>query len=582
MKYRVLFVLIAFSLGAQAQLELLPDTVQFTQRTGGIQDTFDIANNPVPTAFDGGRNLSSFQALSSDQLFRDMTGYRLYQATSQSPLRYSSLPHLGFAYTFGSQGTQFLHLRYTQSFRFGINFNLDYDRSRGTGFLRITDFTSDDVRMRVQRDGQRYSMKFSGGFQSYRFSHAGGITTDPTVDVDTLVGLGLEFVPVRREASSETKLATAQFQNFVNFTSDSLNHFGLVTKHTFQIINRKYFENSLGEAYSEYAMFNYDSSQTQDSWNNPSIANGAGVYFLNKTTGFYLDGVIQHRYWNSWDVRDLRDTSEIDLTSELRFQWKGVSLKNSLRFNLIGGFNGWEDRASAKYSSNRLNISANALFSSLPADPIQRFYYGNHYDYELSAVNRQVWLKVGGRATFQVKDSVFALEARADLFSLPSVYVFNGADWTLTDTLGTANSLQIGGHLQWKFLHLRPAVVLSTDKNNYLPTLQGYSRAYVKGRLFKAKKLAAVIGVDVSYNNGFQVRNYVPSMDAFDWSGTGVINPGMFNMHFFASLGIEQFRFYLRFENIGYFWNDRTIQEANGYPIAGTRIRIGISWDFFN
>lgn len=582
MKYRVLFILFAFSLGAQAQLELLPDTVQFTQRTGGIQDTFDIANNPLPTSFDGGRNLSSFQALSSDQLFKDLTGYRLYQTTAQSPLRYSSLPHLGFAYTFGSQGTQFLHLRYTQSFRFGINFNLDYDRSRGTGFLRTTDFISDDVRMRVQRDGQRYSMKFSGGFQSYRFSHAGGITTDSTLDVETLVGLGLEFVPVRREASSETKMATAQLQNFVNFTSDSLNHFGLVTKHTFQIINRKYFENSSGEAYSEYAMFNYDSTQTQDSWNNPSIANGAGVYFLNKTTGFYIDGLLQHRYWNSWDVRDLRDTSEIDLTSELRFQWKGVSLKNSLRFNIAGGFNGWEDRASAKFSSNRLKLSANALFSSLPADPIQRFYYGNHYDYELDAVNRQVWLKVGGKATYQVKDSMFALEARADLFSLPSVYVFNGTDWSLTDTLGTANSLQIGGHLQWRFLHLRPAVVLSTDKNNYLPTFQGYSRVYVKGRLFKAKKLAAVIGVDVSYNNGFQVRNYVPSMDAFDWSGSGVVNPGMFNMHFFASLGIEQFRFYLRFENIGYFWNDRTIHEANGYPIAGTRIRIGISWDFFN
>jgi len=56
----------------------------------------------------------------------------------------------------------------------------------------------------------------------------------------------------------------------------------------------------------------------------------------------------------------------------------------------------------------------------------------------------------------------------------------------------------------------------------------------------------------------------------------------MVNLHFFASLGIDQFRFYARFENIGYFWNDRSILEAIGYPIAGTRVRVGITWDFFN
>lgn len=586
MKLRVLFFLILLSASAHAQLELVPDTILFTKRSGGLQDTFDIANNPLPTSFDGGRNLTGMYSLSADQLFSDLTRYRLNPLTGQSRLRYTSLPHLGFAYTFGSQGTQFLHLRYTQSFNYGFKFNLDYDRATGAGFLRNTNFSSDNVRMRIQRDGQRYSMTASGSFQAYRISHAGGITQDtaslaPGVELDALIALGLEFVPVRRDATSETKMGTAEIQNFINFTEDSLNHLGLVSKHAFQILNRKYFETAGGEAYSDYALFDYDSSRTQDSWNNPSIANGAGVYFLNKTTGFYLDGVLQHRYWNSWDVRDLRDTSEIDLRSELRFQWKGVSLRNSLRFNIVGGFNGWENRSAARYAKNRLSISASALFSSLPADPIQRFYYGNHYDYSLSTVNRQVWLKIGGKASYTIIDSVFALEAKAVLFSLPSVYTFDGAEWSLNDTLGTANSIQFGTHLAWRFLHWRPTVVLSTDRNNYLPTLQGYSRLYLKGKLFKAKKLATTLGFDVSYHNRFRTRAYIPSMDAFYW-GAGDSNPGMVNMHFFASMSIQQIRFYLRYENIGYFWNDRSISEALGYPIAGTRIRIGVSWDFFN
>jgi len=581
MKFWIFFMFLTCSISVQAQLDLVPDTVLFTQRTGGIQDTFDISGNPLPTAFDGGRSVTSKAGLSAEQLFQDFTQYRLYTAASQDPLRYSSLPHLGFAYSFGSQGTQFLHLRYTQAFLHGFVLNLDYDRTTGTGFLRNSDFSTDNVRLRIQREGQRYSMRFDGGFQSYKISHPGGITTDTTVNVDTLVGLGLEFVPVQRDANSETRMARASLQNFLNFTSDSLNHFGLVTKHQFDIINRKFFE--LNTANLEgYALINYDSIQTQDSWNQPSIANGAGVYFLNKKTGFYLDGTIQHRYWNSWDVRDLRDTNEIDLKSELRFNWRGISLKNSLTFNLVGGFNGWEDRASAKYSSKKLTLSANTLFSSLPADPIQRFYFGNNYDYSLNTINRQVWFKLGGNADYVVKDSLLSLEAKALLFSLPSVYTFTGTDWQLNDSLGTVNSLEVAAHFEWKALHWRPAVVLSSDQNNYLPTLQAYSRLYVKGRLFKAKKLAAIVGVDGAYQNGFALRTYIPAMDAFYWGQSGVSNPGMFNLHFFASMGIDQFRFYLRFENIGYFWNDRTVQEVTGYPIAGTRIRVGISWDFFN
>ncbi len=582
MKFWIFFVFIAVSATANAQLDLVPDSILFTERTGGIQDTFDIAGNPLPSSFDGGRNFSSQSALSAEQLFLDITDYRLNPFVNQDRMRYSSLPHLGFSYSFGSQGTQFLHLRYTQAFNYGFKLNLDYDRSTGAGFLRTTDFTSDNVRLRVQRDGLRYSMKFAGSFQSYRLSHAGGVTTDSTVNVDTLLGIGLEFVPVQKTANSVTRLAAAEYQNFLNFTSDSLNHFGLVTKHQFQIINRKFFESNSGANIEGYSMLNYDSTQTQDVWNHPSLANGAGVYFLNKTTGLYIDGTIQHRYWNSWDVRDLRDTSEIDLKSELRFQWKGISLKNSLRFNLIGGFNGWEDRASAQYVSEKLNVSAHAVFSSLPADAIQRFYYGNNYDYQLNSINRQVWFKVGGNASYIIKDSLLTLEGRATLFSLPSVYTFDGTGWGLNDSLGSGNSIQLGAHLQWKWLHWRPAVVLSTDRYGYLPTFQGYSRLYLKGRLFKAKKLAAVMGVDASFNNGFALRSYIPSMDAFYWDNSLGSNPGMANLHFFVSLGIDQFRFYARFENIGYFWNDRTILEANGYPIAGTRVRVGISWDFFN
>lgn len=576
MKYLVALVLLLSSGVLRAQLEIAPDTVLYSARTGGAIDTFDVWRNNLPSTFDGGRQLSGSGAFSVDQLFTDMTSYRLNPQLNTGTLRYSSLPYLGFAYSFGSQGTQMLHLRYTQAFSPKLLLNLDYDRTTGSGFLRSSSFSGDFVRLQLQRMGQRYSFRLGGRFQSYETSHPDGITTDTLLNT-----FGLEFTPVLRSASSTMKMAGVNLQNFLNFTSDSLNHFGLVSKHNYTILHREYYESAL-DTLPGYTMFNDSVSQTQDLWNQPSISNGAGIYFLNRTTNFYLDATIQHRYWNSWDRRDLRDTNEVDLMSELSFKWKGVQLKNHLRFNIAGGFNGWEEKAQVSYGSQKLKVAGSLLLSSLPADPLQRFYYGNNYDYELNTINRQVWLKVGGKAEYAVNDSILSFGVQAAHFSIPSSYVFNGSSWELSDSLGSASSIGFYGHLGWKFLHWRPKVVLSTDRNGYLPTFQAYSRLYVKGRLFEAKRLQVVAGVDVAYYNAHSVRSYIPSMDAFYWNAIGGTNPGLLNLHAFVSMGIEQFRFYARFENIGYFWNDKTILEAQGYPIAGTRVRVGITWEFFN
>jgi len=577
MKQAGLLLLLLCSFDASAQLELSQDTVFYSQKTGGAIDTFDISGDSKSSTFDGGVALSGKNGFSVTRLYNDITNYRLHQQTEAEPLRYSSLPHLGFAYSFGSQGAQLLQLQYTQAFQPNFILNLDYNRKTGAGFLRNSNFTGDNVRLKIQRTGQRYSTQISGTFQSYEVFHPDGITTDTLIQE-----LGLDFTQVNRNGASSTKIAQISWQNFLNFTGDSLNHLGLVTKQRFAITHREYFETNESNL-TGYNQINYDSVQTQDSWNQPSLENGAGVYFLNKTTNFYLDGTISHRYWNSWDIRDLRDTNEIQLQSELRFGWKGVQLKNAFLLNLIGGFNGFENKASARYDRGKLHVSGDATFSSLPADPLQRFYFANNYDYSLATINRQVHFIVGGKVQYLVKDSLLSLEGDVKHFSLPSVYTFSGTTWELNDSLGSASSVGVKAHLQLKFFNILQEVILSTDRNNFIPTAQSYSRLYFKGKLFEAKRLEAVIGVDVSYQSGHALRTYIPSLDTYSWTSTGAsVNPGMFNLDVFASMGIAQFRFYARFENIGYFWNDRTILEANGYPIASTRVRVGITWDFFN
>lgn len=579
MKRIVLLFIILLQGSVFGQIDLAPDTVLFTERTGGAIDTFDLANADLPSTFDGGRALSGIKAHSVDQLFLDITGYRLNQLSKLAPLRYSSLPHLGFSYSFGSQGTQFLHLDYTQAFKPNLLFNLNYDRKTGAGFLRNSSFSSDYVSLRLQRSAQRYSFSIKGRYLSTLTEHPEGIIAGQDSVIEDF---GLEFVSVYRAANSEMKQASVELQQFLNITNDSLNHLGLVSKHLYEIKSRRFYEvNSTG--LEGYSLYNYHTDSTYDNWSNPSIRNGAGVYFLNKTTNFYLDASVHHTYWNSWDIQTLRDTNEIGLSSELGFEWKGIDIGNSMNLNLIGGFNGWSNSSRAKFESERLTITGGFQISSLPADALQRFYYSNNYDYVLNVVDRQVWTKLNGSVSYTVKDSLLTVGGKVSQFSAPSVYTFNGDDWGLTDSLGSASSVGFNAHLQIGDLNWMPEVVLSSDKYGYLPSLQVYSRMYLKGRLFAAKKLEATIGVDFSYQNGYQLRTYAPSVDAFYWAGSSTVsNPGMTNLHFFAAMGIEQFRFFVRFENIGYFWNDRKIQEAYLYPISVTRLRLGITWDFFN
>ena len=578
----ILFLILQSS--AWGQLDLAPDTVYFTERTGGDIDTFDIANSLLPTTFDGGVMRSGRNGFDVNRLFQEYTGYRLHQRTGIDPLRYSSLPHLGFSYSFGSQGTQFLHLSYTQAFKPNFLLNLTYDRKTGAGFLRNSNFTGDNVRLRLQRMGQRYSTSFKGSFQSYEVFHPGGIDEDPLVNADSVIrNFGLEFVGVNRDGVSATKMASAIWNNYLNFTNDSLNHFGLMTRHEYGINYRYYEEGDGNSKLPDYTLNNYDTTKTKDSWNNPSIENGAGVYFLNRTTNFYIDGTINYKYWNSWDIRDLRDTSEIGLKSNLSFEWRGIQLENVLDFNLIGGFNGWSETARAKYERKKFSVSGGIQLQSIPADALQRFYYANNYEYKLNTINRQVWTRINGQVSYIVKDSLLKVGANVRHFSIPSAYTFDGSQWQLTDSLGSASSLGLNAHLSLGAFNLVPEVILSTDRHGYIPAFQVYSRLYFKGRLFEAKKLEATIGVDASYHSGFQLRSYIPSIDAFYWGNSSAgSNPGMTNLHFFATMGISQFRFFVRFENIGYFWNDRTIREAVGYPIAGTRFRVGLTWDFFN
>lgn len=564
------------------QIDLDPDTVLYEQKTGGAIDTFDIRNGDYPTTFAGGRSILSPNGLSSYNLYQDLSSRKFQRFTRFDVLKFSAIPHLGFAYSFGGQGSQFVRLDYSQAFTDKLLFNLKYDRNAGNGFIQNSGFTENNVRLQLQRDAKRYSFQLKASYQSFTNAHSGGVVDDSTTDA-TINLLGLEFSPVNKATAHDSlKMGSVFLKNYLNFSPDSLNHFGLTTHHHYSITNRVYLESDYLDLI--YNSIYIDSANTRDQFNLARIRNAGGVYYSNRKSQFYLDGLIEHGYWNYQNLGKNIDTNEIGLVTNARIKIKDFVLNNEARINFVGAFNEWSEEARFVYSKGRLKASGGFILKNLAPEPFHRQYFANNFSYALADFNKQTILRTAAGFNWNVKDSIFDFGIKGDFTSLSSAYTFDGETWRTDSSNFAFASIRSDAHLALGKFNVHPTIVYSIDADNYLPSFQFYSRMYLKTRLFKAKKLEALLGVDASYVTSFNNRLYIPAMDAFNM----FVAPGttktdaMFNLHAFASFGIEEFRFYIRYENIGYFWNNRINEEIVGYPISSTRLRIGLSWDFFN
>ncbi len=570
-----LFVLIALLSGSSfGQYSYEYDTLSINHRMYGKADSADAKSGLLPTTFDGGVALLNAQGFSIDRLNNDFGGLRFNSRIQPRKMRFSALPYIGFGYSFGAQGTQFVRAEYVQSFTDSLVVNIDYAANIGTGYLRNANFRSSRVNANIEWKAKRYTLQFQGAYFSDSLSHNGGISDPSSVET-----FGLEFAPVyKSNATSKNQYGKIGLNNYFFFNKEGQNRVGLVTRHLYDIKYRAYHEFS-DTLSSIYASTNIDTLETYDRVNLARLQNSGGLFFARGNK--YVDFSVGHTYWSNLNLGNDFDTTEIDLASQLRWNFGPILLKNSFRQNIYGLFGALSEEASLSYDVSKWIVGAKlGLYRNAP-DPFKRSYFANNYSYALSEINLEDRLTVGGSVHYRIKGDSINVGAHVNSLAVRNAYLFDGVDWNPS---GALNALQFGltGQFQAGKFHFHPRVIYSSAPNSYLPQIQGYARVFFKSRVFKAKKLLLLIGVDGSYISDYQPRNFVPSMGAYTWELTSAPSKGMANTHFFTSIEISTFRFFVRYENIGYFWNDKLTEEYVGYPIASQRVRLGLSWSFFN
>lgn len=571
-----LFVVSSFWSNAQSYNALTPsDTILYSSRSGGAIDSIDLFNSFLSSTNPLG-SISANNSFTTNWLFVNHGAQLHLNFTDWQELKFSGLPHIGFNYSFGSQGVQNVYMNYQQNFGKNLTVNLDYKKNKANGYLRNSAYSINDLQFQLAKRGNIFSFLTQASYLLSDYQVNDGLIEDSLAD-----DFALRLLPVQKESASHKNQRTKiEHTNFFDLNKDSLNALGFYTNHQIAIRNLRYTEES-DSLELIYSKINYDSLQTFDQNQWSSFNNGVGLFIKNKRSSLSIGGDM--RYWKYDNLIYYNDTTEINLIANYQYKSQRIVISNYFKQNIYGAKQELENRFSALLKLNKSTFSLSARFENLLPELHQRYNYSNNFDFKLQNPTKQ------SRITGDLKFSTFLkfidLDANLSYVQLKNNYFFIDTIWR-NDTLSNISLAQFNlrANYHLKQLYLQPSYIysLSNSSIQFTPNHQVNMRIFVKGGLFKAKKLQAYIGVDASYFSRFNAVEFNALSGSYEiWKGNAV-NSGYANLHFFTGFQIDEFKFYVRYENIGYFWNQHSLPVLTSHPIAGTQFRLGLTWDFFN
>lgn len=546
------------------------DTLKPGHRISGTFDSIDVTISSVqttlPTQLSPGRSV-----------FQPMNWYTTFTFPDK-PLRYSSIPHVGLYYSFGSNTSQQAGISYTQALSSRQFAQMDYKRVSSAGAIRNAAFENNSFQLnhliRLPRYASQLRISFDGTNKGLNGGFAGDTVEDPSQPI--------AFNAVNKsEASLRERRFEADLWQFLSFTKDSLLKTGLYVRPRFRIHNRLFEES--GNMLSIYGAANIDPDKTRDHWERSEIGATAGYFFHTRTLA--VNAGLFARYWDFDNLSRHSDTTETGLSADISLQInQNITLRGSGALTLTGATGENEIIASLNYRNPLFSVSGNVLFQQKYPDNYQRFYFGNVLDY--SWQNKQLTTTSGIRLAAASAWKYLPLKVSFDLVNVQRNPFFVNNQWR-QDTLVSLSvmSFRVHADLKWRKLFFQPEVRLQQTTLNWMPNFQAFARLGFDGYLFKAKKLRATIGVEAGYTGSYQLLGYVPVMDAYVLTdGTAAVSrfAEMPKLHVFTQYELGFFRWFIRVENIEQAFLKTVNMEAIGYPVVPLQLRIGMSWDLFN
>lgn len=551
------------------------DTLTFLSRTGGKIDTFDLTYTFPLSTLPGGA-IGQQNAVPSFDFFKSAPSLFLYSPSENKPIwKISGLPHIGFFYSFGTKGIQFLHADYQQTFRNKSLLNLAVDRSgssAGNSMIRNGGFSNQSFQLAYRFGTKKLTGHLNGKYYQNTLSLNSGISND-----STWIKQGIGFAPVfKANANSLQKRVNINGELKYGLLKDSSStQIGLISKHHFSIWNREYNESDTLAGI--YSTINIDSSITRDQFQDTKLKNSIGIFGESKQ--FSASMFISHRYWRFQNLGRNKDTNEISTEFNFGFSQKKLSIESTNYFNIIGAKNEYSSKNSAKWGGAYKYLAVSTSFESMLPSLIQRFYFANNLNY-LNQLEKQGRVDVCATGSY----SFWKIDGSLTLGSLAwkNNLVWENENWKIgSESNRTINYIKAKIHFDFDWLHLYPELRI-TNGSNYLPKTFLSGRLLVKKKVFTAKKLELMFALDPQLSDKYQLMSYNTLLDNWYFDSNNRSGGQVFTLHSTFTLHIEEFKFFIRAENLQAFWTDRNIEIAQNYYRPTFLLRLGICWDFFN
>lgn len=575
----LVFALFSFILGkACAQLLGPEDTLLHTSRTFGT-------SNELLHVMDGFSSSFFLQAQQSVPTASELLQPGLSSFSSANcsakPFIFSALPHLGFGYGFGAQGSQILRLDYEQAFAHQALLNLRYDRWQRNGFVRADDLRFSGLQVKLHQKGRAHEVQVAFDNASDDRQWSGGIA-----DYTQLNTLALDLIPVLKEQSYTQKNSyNGTIDLRYRVLGDSTRSLSLASFHAYNLQQRVYHEIGNLSIYYPQTFFNADT--TNDTFRQVYFENRIGLNW--SAPKFNISSLLglKQRQWS--DAQYQYDTLELNWNNQLTYIDKKHAFKHDNAINIIGAGQGMHFNTSYAYANkeNPFGFSLKHNFRNEWPLLLQRTYFSNLTNYFWSNPQKEKFQQLEASLSYTLKTLSFQLCLR--LADYKSVYRFDlsNQNWSTTGLVSNGQFATIRTNVKYKLGPIQfnsNYQFLAQNTAQFLPKHRAALALQWSGGIFKDQRLKMAIEGQLSYQSKFQALVFLPFIESLDWNATqnNVVQNGFVNAQLNVALEVKTFRFFVNVANLGSFWNQPAISIVQGYPFAPMQVRIGLTWDFWN
>jgi hypothetical protein len=376
-KLFALFFVLAIPLisWSQTDASIQLDSLKISYKTGGSLDSVDRISLVYPNSFST-NNFQNFQFLDARFYLNQEKGILFSTPTISNQLYFTALPHIGFSYVFGTQGTQLLNFNYQQAFKYNFIVNAAIQRNQTAGFYRNSALQNNVYDLKIGRIGKIHTFLFSGLYANESSAWNGGIETDSLVN-----DFAPSLIPVKKEnALSITQNRLLNLKNHLRIAGDSVNFLRLQLVNQYSSQRRTYAEDD--SLINLYPTIYIDTNSTNDTLRVNRFNNSLSVLVKSKALSFEAGANLD--FWKYEAIAMKRDTTELGIFEQIAFQWKDYKVKHRGRLNLVGAGRGFAVSTTVAVPVFRGVLELNHQLNYTYPELFQRHFFGNNASYQLA------------------------------------------------------------------------------------------------------------------------------------------------------------------------------------------------------